>query len=284
MTEATDAALSLGTVGTSSVGEAAISPSATSMKPESMSFFRDSVSAVKTTLSPDLEIQTFGALGGSRHIELQANPCVFGNDCSAVFFDEVHDSIVTVQPSVGRKPGPSCAPLLNFVARDADPPSGNVISAKSVSSHEVLREFYDAESLLPVSVNSSFLSFFLSFFFLICTPQVRFSPSLIFACIVRSHEVAVVHNCNTQHSFNIQSKAARGNGIMGTVWIENDSYDLCVITTLGLEFHKFNSRADAMKLGKFYKFGVIHWYQYNHQLRALLICSGPRRYSPTDHF
>jgi hypothetical protein len=110
---------------------------------------------------------------------------------------------------------------------------------------------------------------------------VRFSPSLIHACIVRSYEIAVVHNCNTQQSFNIQSKAARGNSIMGTIWVENENYDLCIITTSGLEFHKFNSRADAMKLGKFYKFGPIHWYHYNHQLRALLLCSGPRRYSPT---
>jgi len=108
---------------------------------------------------------------------------------------------------------------------------------------------------------------------------VRFSPSLIHACIVRSHEVAVIHNCNTQQSFNIQSKAARGNSIMGTVWMENESYDLCVITTMGLEFHKFNSRADSMKLSKVSKVGPLHWYQYNHQLRAILFCSGPRRAS-----
>ena len=106
---------------------------------------------------------------------------------------------------------------------------------------------------------------------------MRFLPSLIHACILRSHEVAVIHNCNTQQSFNIQSKAARGNSIMGTVWMENESYDLCVITTMGLEFHKFNSRADSMKLSKVSKIGPLHWYQYNHQLRALLFCSGPRR-------
>jgi hypothetical protein len=94
---------------------------------------------------------------------------------------------------------------------------------------------------------------------------------------VRTHDVAVVHNCNTQQSFNIPSKAARGNSIMGTVWMENENYDLCIITTTGLEFHKFNSRADSMKLSKFSKMGVLHWHQYNHNLRALLVCCGSRR-------
>ena len=92
-----------------------------------------------------------------------------------------------------------------------------------------------------------------------------------------------MYNCNTQQSFAVQSKAARGNSIMGTVWMENESYDLCIITTLGLEFHKFNARLDAMKLSKFSKLGPLHWYQYNHQARAILFCSGPRRCAFVPH-
>jgi hypothetical protein len=153
--------------------------------------------------------------------------------------------------------------------------AGNVVTAKSISNHEILREFFDTETLLPLSVMfHCSLCLLHSVFYM---TQVRFSPSLIHACIVRSHEVAVVHNCNTLQSFNIQSKAARGNSIMGILWIENEAFDLCIVTTLGLEFHKFNSRADCMKLSKVLKIGPVHWYQYNHQLRALLFCSGPRR-------
>jgi hypothetical protein len=106
MTEAPDTALSLALSTMSSASnEAAVSPLVAPIRPVSMTLFSDSTPAVKTQLAPDLDTQTFGALGGSRHIELQAKPCLFSSDSSAVFFDEVHDSIVTVQPSIGRKPG-----------------------------------------------------------------------------------------------------------------------------------------------------------------------------------
>jgi hypothetical protein len=72
----------------------------------SLTLLPDNFSALKASSASDVE--TFGALGGSRHVELQANPCVFSSECSAVFYDEVHDSIVTIQPSSSGKPGPPC--------------------------------------------------------------------------------------------------------------------------------------------------------------------------------
>jgi hypothetical protein len=166
MTDANDTVPSqFRTLGAAS--EATVSPLVTPIRPASMALFSDSVPLVKAPLAPDIETQTFGALGGSRHIELQAKPCFFGSDCSTIFFDEVHDSIVTVQPSAGRRPGsltPRAVAQLHFMFTLLTPHSGNVISAKSISSHEVLREFHDSESLLPVSVNSPIQSYILTIF------------------------------------------------------------------------------------------------------------------------
>jgi hypothetical protein len=81
-------------------------------RPASLTLLADNFSALRASSAPDVE--TFGALGGSRHVELQANPCVFSSECSAVFYDEVHDSIVTVQPSSSGKPGPPAPPRLSI--------------------------------------------------------------------------------------------------------------------------------------------------------------------------
>ena len=123
-----------------------------------LTLFPDNMTQSKDPLAPAADGQTFGALGGSRHVELQANPCVFGIDCSAIFYDEVHESVVTVQPSAAKQ-GSMIGSTVAFVAVSRlgsfvllTPPAGYTISAKSISSHEVLREFFVAESAPPVSV------------------------------------------------------------------------------------------------------------------------------------
>jgi hypothetical protein len=83
----------------------AVVPHAATRPHASLTLFAENMSGLRPSLALAAEDQTFGALGGSRHVELQAKPCVFGSDCSAIFFDEVHDSVVTVQPSATRKPG-----------------------------------------------------------------------------------------------------------------------------------------------------------------------------------
>ena len=81
----------------------------------SLTLFADTFPGVKSTAAPMAAAQTFGALGGSRHVELQAKPCVFGSDCSAIFYDEVHDSVITVQAAGGAKPGLCLSLLLDFL-------------------------------------------------------------------------------------------------------------------------------------------------------------------------
>ena len=81
----------------------------------SITLFADTFSGVKATAASSAAAQTFGALGGSRHVELQAKPCVFGSDCSAIFYDEVHDSVITVQAAGGAKPGLCLSLLLDFL-------------------------------------------------------------------------------------------------------------------------------------------------------------------------
>ncbi len=77
-------------------------PMPTRQRP-ALTLFPDNMTQSKDPLAPAAHGQTFGALGGSRHVELQANPCVFGIDCSAIFYDEVHESVVTVQPSAAKQ-------------------------------------------------------------------------------------------------------------------------------------------------------------------------------------
>ena len=114
MTESADAALSLTNLNAD--GKVAVSPqaSSTSNPQSSLTLIGDNVSVFKAPAAPNPDGQTFGALGGSRHIELQAQPCVFGCESSNVFVDEVHDSIVTIQPATGRKPGPPFSLLGKF--------------------------------------------------------------------------------------------------------------------------------------------------------------------------
>ena len=112
MAHAPDSALLLAQPSSQAAGGmAADSPVVTGVevRAKSLTLLAADGSAVRAPSAVIAEGQTFGALGGSRHVELQANPCVFGSECSAVFYDEVHDSIITIQPSASKKPGVPCA-------------------------------------------------------------------------------------------------------------------------------------------------------------------------------
>ena len=65
-----------------------------------LTLLADTFPGVKTSAAPMAAAQTFGALSGSRHVELQAKPCVFSSDC--IFYDEVHVSVITVHGAAWR--------------------------------------------------------------------------------------------------------------------------------------------------------------------------------------
>jgi hypothetical protein len=110
---APDTALSLTQASSRVDGKAYDSPAlpGVDMRAKALTLHAEDGSGVRAPSTAIEGHQTFGALGGSRHVELQAKPCVFGSDCSAIFYDEVHDSIITIQPSDSRKPGLPFAPL-----------------------------------------------------------------------------------------------------------------------------------------------------------------------------